>query len=334
MCNTLMVSRVNDAPERGAARGSGLRPFVAAMVWVLAATSCGEAPQPPGAHNDAVLEARAPGMSQAHLTAGCDFAGTWAVKFDIDVKWNANMGIQSGSGIIEQWALVTRRMVDGQTIEESVRPCGSNIPTYRSKAIYGGEEYGVGFPNDLFDTGRLPELLGTTHISGSAPGDTYSIEPIPLTLGVNLPDPHHDVWPKAPADLAPYLTDSDQDGEPGVTAVARDDGTLVLPPMNLQRSNRAKKFYIALRNLIGARGTIISCDRFEGNARVVKLGGKPALNSAILGCELTDANRCSKTMSSLANTFQPAYQVGNGSRSVMVRVGAQTSCPEVRALNF
>lgn len=275
-------------------------------------------------------EARAGQM----IAAPCDFSGTWAVKFDIPVSWRFNMGISGGSGVIEQWALVTRRMTQGQTIEEEVRPCGSAIPTYRSLAIYGGESYGVSFPNSLFDSGDLPTLMGETTLSGRAPGDTYNTAPLPITLGVNLPHADTAPWPKRTTDLTPFVIDSDHDGQPGVTAWAREDGELMLPPVNTSKSHRAHRFHIALRNIIGARGTVVSCDRFEGEAVVPMVSGKPAIHSTILGCELTDSSLCSRGQATLANTFQPAYQLGPNSRSVMVRVADGTSCAEVRDLPF
>lgn len=264
----------------------------------------------------------------------CDYAGTWAVKFETPVSWRFNMGIASGTGTIEHWALTRRRVVDGHTIEEEVRPCGSTIPTYRALPIYGGEQYGVALPDALFDSGILPTLKGTTWISGDAPGAMYNVSPIPLTLGVNLPHPETDLWPKRMADLTPYLIDTDADGNPGVTTFARDDGDLVLPPVNTSKSHRASRFFIALRNVIGARGKVITCDHFEGTTVVATVGGKPAMASTILGCELSDKSFCSRGQATLANTFQPVYQVSDKSRSVMVRVQDDVTCAQVRAMPF
>lgn len=301
-----------------------------AHLILAALLGCGDGSAPTA---QATLDGGAPVHEQA-LSAACDFSGTWAVKFDIPVAWRFNPGISSGSGTIEQWALVERRVLDDHTLEEVVRPCGSAIPTYRALAIYGGEEYGVSFPDALFDSGVLPTLTGTTWIGGHSPGNVYDTRPLPLTLGVDLPQASTAHWPKRLAELTPHVVDSDEDGQPGVTAVARQDGSLVLPPVNTTKSRRATKFHIALRNVIGARGKIISCDRFEGSAVVAEVAGKPAISSTILGCELTDSSACSRAQATLANTFQPAYQVGPDSRSVMVRVQDGATCAEVRALTF
>lgn len=311
-----------------------LRPWhisAAGAACVIALVGCGT--------DDAAQAAITPAQVEVHsrqsVGGACDFTGTWAVKFDIPVTWSFNMGISGGSGVIEQWALVTRRMAeDGQAITEEVRPCGSSIPTYRSLAIYGGESYGVSFPDSLFDSGTLPTLMGETHLTGRAPGSSYLTAPLPITLGVNLPNAATMPWPKRTADLTPFVTDSDADGQPGVTAFAREDGDLVLPPVNTSKTHRAHRFHIALRNIIGARGHIVSCDRFEGDAVVPKISGRPAIHSTILGCELTDSSLCSRGQATLANTFQPVYQLADGSRSVMVRVADSTHCAEVRALPF
>ena len=304
--------------------------LVCAHLILVALWGCGDGPAQMEA---AALDTSGPAHEDA-LSAACDFSGTWAVKFEIPVAWRFNPGISSGSGTIEQWALVNRRVLDDQTLEEVVRPCGSAIPTYRALSIYGGEQYGVGFPDALFDSGVLPTLTGTTWIGGQSPGHYYDTRPLPLTLGVDLPEASTAAWPKRVSELAPYIVDSDEDGQPGVTAVAREDGSLVLPPVNTTKSRRATKFHIALRNVIGARGQIVSCDRFEGSAVVAQVGGKPAISSTILGCELTDSSACSRAQATLANTFQPAYQVGEDSRSVMVRVHDEATCAQVRALTF
>jgi hypothetical protein len=272
------------------------------------------------------------GPLRSGITAGsCDLAGTWAMKFEIPVSWRFNLGITSGSGTIEQWALTERRMLNDHTIEETVRFCGSQIPTYQALPIYGGERYGVAFPDALFDEGFLPTLTGHTFVSESQPGAVFASDPLAISLGAELPHPKEDPWPRRTSDLTPYLVDSDQDGQPGVTVWARDDDGLVLPPVSTSKAHRAVKFHLALRNMVGAQGKIIDCDRFEGQAIVPKLGNKVALTSTIIGCELDNGAACSRAQATLANTFQPQYVVGENSRSTMVRVDANTTCAQVRA---
>jgi hypothetical protein len=302
-----------------------------ALSLALAGFACGQ----DGSHPVADLIAGdAPSQSQALQAEACDFAGVWALKFEIPVSWPANAGITSGQGVIEQWALSERRMVSGTEIEETFHPCGSAVPTYQALWGYGGERYGVGFADSLFDSGILPALMGRTEVTDLKPGATFSSDNLAIALGAHLPSPQTDPWPRRTSDLTPYLDDSDADGDPGVTVYARDDGDLQLPPVNPFKTRRASHFFLALRNVMGAHGKVVSCDRFEGSTLIPMMQGKPAIASTIVGCRLTDGSLCTKGHATLANTFQPAYHLDAGSRSVMVRVDHATTCAQVRAMNF
>ena len=263
----------------------------------------------------------------------CDFSGTWALKFEIPVTWKGfDKGLESGSGTIVQWALSHRRMADDHHISEEIVPCGSTIPSYH--ASLGGESYGITFPDALFDGGRLSPIPGRTAVSDRAPGGTFLADPITIEMGVNLPDADTAIWPKEAKTLAGHLVDSDADGNPGVTVQARFDDGLSRPPVNMMRTHRAQEFYLALRDVIGAQGRVVSCDRFEGSTVIPMLGGKPALSSSVVGCRLTTGALCNQAQANLSNRYQPTYRLGDRSRSTMVRLPDQATCAQVRALAF
>lgn len=266
--------------------------------------------------------------------ARCDFSGTWALKFEIPVTWRFNGGVESGGGTIVQWALSERTMADEHHIEERFTPCGSTVPTYRASSIAGGERYGVAFDDAIFDDGTLATIPGRTWVSQRAPGATFDADAIVIAMGINLPNAAVAPWPKKARDLMAHLVDTDHDGNPGVTMRARDDGPLQLPPVNASKSSRAKEFYLAMRNVMGAQGKVQTCDRFEGNAKIPDLGGAPALSSSVVGCRLTTGELCSRGHADLSNRFQPSYRLAEGSRSTMVRVPSNTTCAQVRAQEF
>src|SRR6478752_5451549 len=122
----------------------GLTAVVAAGVSLAAGviTSC-------GTEQEATVAAEQP--VSAALADACNLEGTWGVKFVIPVKWGANMAIQGGAGEIVQWALTERKHDGGNAVLDALRPCGSTVPDYKSQALFGGQTFGVRFPNALFD---------------------------------------------------------------------------------------------------------------------------------------------------------------------------------------
>lgn len=264
----------------------------------------------------------------------CNLTGTWAFKFVIPVKWSGNSGVQGGTGFLTQWARAVRVHADATHMVDQIQACGSTVPNYQSRTLWGGETFGTHFPDALYDSGNLPSVELKTQLSGSNPGDTYESEIMPIQLGLNMTDPLHDAWPKDAAALMPFVVDSDQDGKPGISVETLEGNGVVHPPVNYNRRRRAAKFHIAVRDLIGSKGTLASCDRLEGSVVIPEENGAPALQSRILGCEIEDGSPCSKGELTLANMFQPPYQIDGEAKAILVRVADNTPCSAIRAMDF
>lgn len=264
----------------------------------------------------------------------CNLDGTWAFKFVIPVKWAGNSGVQGGTGVLTQWARAVRVHTDSTLMVDQIQACGSTVPNYQSRSLWGGETFGTHFPDALYDSGYLPSIELKTKLSGSKPGDTYESEILPIQLGLNLPDPLHDAWPKDTAAMLPFVIDSDRDGKPGISVETIEGNGAVHPPVNYNRRRRAAKFHLGVRDLIGSKGSIVSCDRLEGTVVIPEENGAPALQSRILGCEIEDGSPCSKGELTLANMFQPPYQIDGEPKAFLVRVADNTPCSAIRAMDF
>lgn len=303
--------------------------FIIAYVAALQ-TACGDVPQDA---REAMLDTTGD-SAQSPQTQACNLDGTWAFKFEIPVSWPGNAGVQGGSGMITQWARAERTHKDAVTITDNITACGSTVPDYKSQALWGGETFGTRFPDDLFDNGYLPAVELTTNLTGSTPGSAYNSDVMPVELGLALAHPLTDKWPTSVAALMPFVVDSDHDGKPGISLNTAAGAGMSRPPVSYNRRRRATKFYVAVRDLTGSTGTIVSCDRFEGVATIPMLDGVPALQSRILGCEIEDGSECTKGELILSNMFQPPYRLNGEAKAVLVRVTENTPCSAIRAIDF
>lgn len=305
-------------------------PWLAAAALVAAQTACGDMPRDADGQ---LIDTTANSMTAAQA-GDCSLDGTWAFKFEIPVAWSGNAGVQGGQGTIMQWARAERSHTDAMTITDAITACGSTVPDYKSQKLWGGETFGTRFPDALFDGAFLPSVSLTTKLSGSAPGASYTSDVMPVELGLAFPNPLHDKWPASAAALMPFVVDSDRDGKPGISLDTASGQGMSRPPVSYNRRRRATRFYVAVRDLTGSTGTIISCDRFEGVATIPMLDGAPALQSRILGCEIEDGSECSRGELTLANMFQPPYRLNGAAKAVLVRVAPNTPCSAIRAMDF
>jgi hypothetical protein len=269
---------------------------------------------------------------QAPLGESCNLEGTWAMKITIPVSWTANIGIQGGQGQIVQWARSERVKTDDTTVVDTLVPCGSVVPDYRSQALFHSELYGTLFPDALFDNNDLPTTLVTTTLSGFNVGATYQSDFAPIQLGVKMSSPLTDTWPAKGSELG-SVVDVDADGNPGVTLQASSEPGYSFPPTNMFGGKRADQFFVAVRNVASTSGTIDSCDKFDGIATVPVIAGKPAINSHVLGCHRPDGTKCTAAEAALLDRFQPNYLPENATAK-MVRIDSTTSCAVIRAMTF
>jgi hypothetical protein len=252
------------------------------------------------------------------------------MRFVIPVTWPQTLALQAGSGNIVIFAKSTRTQA-GTSLTDTVVPCGTTVPDYKSRPAFGSQTYGIRFPNTLFDTGVIPPVTATTTVSGLMQGATYGSEVIPFLLGLTMSNALTSPWPTA-AQVTQF--DVDKNGKPGATVFAATGAPYSFPPVNIFLTRRASQFHVAIRNVVATTGTIASCTRFSGSATVPVIAGKPALDAHVLGCQTVDGTNCTAEEFQLVDQLQPTYTPARGGTVVMEKVSNTATCAQVRAMAF
>jgi hypothetical protein len=262
----------------------------------------------------------------------CDASGTWAIKIETPVKWNSSFVLQGGTGVVTNW-LLSNRTQQGLAITDSADLCGVETPDYQAAALFGGEKYGVQFPENTF--GSLPKVTLTGALSSRDVGATFSTPASAALIGATLANPTTDAWPSNVANLV--AVDIDNDGKPGISADAKTGPGLSLPPVNATRSVRANRVYTAFRQVLASTaGTVTSCTRVEGKGSIAVIAGKAALDSHVMGCRRADGTDCNASEYKLLDSAAPVYQPTGDATITMVKLptNAAATCSSVRALDF
>jgi hypothetical protein len=266
----------------------------------------------------------------------CDLSGTWGTRVSIDVGWTpqgvTGIILASGSGTIRQW-LQSTRVQNGSSVTDTSVVCGIELPDFQGTAIAGGEVYGIHFPDSLFDNAYLPPFTISGTLSGLTPGSKYTSTPSAVLLGLTLGNSASSPWP---ATITTQV-DMDQDGNPGVTANAVAGGTYSNPPVDIFKTQRADKLYLAIRQVSQVSGTVTDCDRLTGTVSIpvirdASLGtSKAAIDSHILGCEIAGTGAaCDSTQASFVDNTQPVFTPSGATTFTSLRLASGSTCATVR----
>jgi hypothetical protein len=274
---------------------------------------------------------RAPDSSADAAT--CAFDGTWGSEITINVSWTP-AGVQAiilapGSGVIKQWVLGTR-VQSGNTLTDTATPCGIQLPDFSSTQFAGGELFGIGFPNSLFDNNYLSSFTINGTVTASTPGSMYTSTPSAALLGLTLANATTAAWP---ATITTQV-DQDVDGHPGVTANAASGTGYSNLPVDFLRSARADKLYLAIRQVTQISATITDCNHISGTVSIPQLpsgSGNYAINSHIIGCEIAGGTTsCDATQTQFLDSNGPIFTPSTSTFS-SARLAAGATCATVRA---
>jgi len=261
-----------------------------------------------------------PACNSGVCTTLCDFDGAYALKLTMPVTWPSNTYLASGSGSFVFWAKLQLTR-SGNSLTGSVVPCGETVPDFRGAVL--SEQYGVTYPNSLFD--RSPELPSTSitaTLSSQSPGATLSVGPAAWLVGAQLSNPVSDAWPSRTA-LA--QVDSDADGKVGVTGTYKTSGGYSAVPTSASLTPaRASRGYLATRAVFTLSGTLSSCTQSTGSATA------PDIDAHTIGCRLTGGSDCSSSQTNHLDTYQPNWRTQASSYS-LIRLGSSATCANVRA---
>jgi hypothetical protein len=282
------------------------------------------------------------GDAAAGPTVPCNFNGTWATKLTIPVNW-VPQGLMSvilnpGSGAITQWILQSR-VQSGTTVTDTAYVCGIDLPDFQGTVVAGAETYGVRFPDSLFDSNYLSSFTISATLSAATTNATYSEPATATLLGIDLSTPASAPWPDA---LTAYgeSVDSDQDGNPGVTAYAATGPGYSMIPVNLAKSSRATAVFVVIRQVTQVSGTVTDCNHISGSVSIPQLTDsdgnmKYAIDSHVIGCELEgDGGACSIGDWSFVDGTQPVFSPSGGATFTSMRMpsGMTTTCSQVRQM--
>lgn len=282
--------------------------------------------------------------SKCKAEESCDPSGTWAVKTDLTVSWGGDTGVlEKGTGEIDQWALLSVNPTSsGTAFTAMLKPCALIVPDFHSMPQYGGEWYGLTFPDAAFDSSKMPifDVEGT--LSNLVPGAALAIRSTAVSIGLSIVPPatSFDPWPAAYTDLIPAngytTTDVDQDGHPGITALAktgaRSDGAPYMgiiydinSPHTIDNPGRATKLYLAIRQITSLTGKLESCNLVTGSMNGTN-------DNHVLGCLTDTGAECASTSAKadLLDYVRPIYNVLSGTFSA-ARLDASKTCAAVRA---
>ncbi len=246
----------------------------------------------------------------------CDFAGTWGTLIQIAVNW-APMGLSlqtfilaPGQGMIKQWVKGVR-VQQGTSLADTTVVCGVDLPDFQGTALVNMATYGVVFPAALFDKMVLPTFQVDATVTASAPGAGYQASASASLLGLTMANPTTD---RGRATVTPP-TDPDMDGDPGVTIAVAQGGQYSPIPVGVpgfaQPVVTSDKLYVAIRQVTELAGTFTDCNHASGSVSIPQIGGQYAINSHILGCELSAGGNCttsgSSSQASFVDNTQPVF---------------------------
>ena len=284
----------------------------------------------------------------------CTLDGTWATFVEIGVGWSSTT-ISDGAGTVRQWTLGTRRFT-GENVIDVTRACGIGAqgvplgsPWFSTRAFptipLDSEWTGVQFLPELFDSGRLPPVELVTTVTGNPAdpvGGTFDTEAKPFMFGVDELGPE-DAWPDVAA-MQGLMVDHDWDTHPGLTGVpftgavpGEPEGTMFTEPrLGIEpQPARASALFLGIRTRAALRGTLVTCDRLEGHVIPESL----QIESRNVGCTVLGTNApCSPEQVSFIDSNLPVFQPNGGAHApsvvVGLRVPSNTTCAEVRAMDF
>ncbi|HEX4445081.1 MAG TPA: hypothetical protein VH044_00030 [Polyangiaceae bacterium] len=268
-------------------------------------------------------DAGSPTCSGGTCTTACNLSGTWAVKISVALAWPSSLALATGSGTLQVWAML-KGTQSGNSIPATVGICGITLPDFPSSSIAGNELYGLMFPNTLFDHAPafLPTVSTTITLGGTTPGSTWSVPTIAFLLGLTLTNPVTDAWPSTPETVS--QVDMDQDTKFGITVPYKSGGSYSFVPVNISKSVRADKAYLAARLAASFSATLSTgCTGVTGTATVT------SFDTHIGGCEHSTGGDCTTTESDFTDSNRPAYTAGAATLA-LVKVAAAATCADVR----
>jgi hypothetical protein len=252
------------------------------------------------------------------------------IKVSLDVNWPGTPGTLSCAsadgcnGKAYLW-LLSKFRISGHETTGTTTTCGNQMPTSSLTQVGsqgegvpgGGAKVTIQFPSSMWDAVAANPAKGPTAASGEIGGwnvgSSFKVAPTVAFFGIKPSSSFASAsttWPASESALtADDLSDDDNDGHPGITAVPASTDGNVLPATGIATSPplapQADKLYIALRTALSFYGTASSCSQIEGTAKAA------VFNDHVVGCHLAGGSECSAAEWDFIDQLSTVY-VGSG----------------------
>jgi hypothetical protein len=184
-------------------------------------------------------------------------------------------------------------------------------------------------PDIVMTTTKLdPVPFGAVNAGGSV---SWSVPEIHGPIGWKWASPS-DAIPMSSSDSRVF--DQDMDGNPGVTVNVATGSVYSNVPVDLFKTARADKLYLAIRQVTQIAATVTDCDHASGNVTIPQLpsgSGNFGINSHVIGCEIAGGTTsCTTMQTQFVDATQPTFTPGT-STFASARLAAGATCATVRA---
>ncbi|HEX7668995.1 MAG TPA: calcium-binding EGF-like domain-containing protein, partial [Polyangiaceae bacterium] len=289
------------------------------------------------------------GMAGDGVTCGCDLTGTFAIKTELDVTWDAVVilpppfapAIAAGSDTLFSYA-IRKQTQTGTTLTTDTISCGGTSPDLCSPLLNKAFEQTI--PDAIWGGPKMPVFHSTVTLGSTRPLDTFVGANEVALLGMTLTNPTG-TWPTSNGDPSITWVDQDNDGPLGITSNVVHTGSSTkcgTPPLAFDYvadpsggSKPIGTVYLGSRVLATYSGSIQSCNAISGTITGPGPNNFPLANGHVKGCLYSDGTPCSNsTISSLDSNATSSPQHIVGSHFSMVRVADSITCAGARATTF
>jgi hypothetical protein len=309
--------------------------FVPSVAALLLAASCsssddGGSAAPPVGASDAGGDADEPSILGTGAACTQHTQEVVGIKVSLDVNWPATpgtLGCASADGCdgkVSLW-LLSKFNISGHETTGTTTTCGNQMPASPLTQIGsegegvpgGGAKVTIQFPASMWDAVAMNPAKGPTPASGEIGGwnigSSFKVAPTVAFFGIKPSSSFASastVWPGSESALtADDLSDDDNDGHPGITAVPASTDGNVLPATGIATapplSPQADKLYIALRTVLSFYGKATSCSEIDGSAKA------SVFNDHVVGCHLASGSECTAAEWDFIDQLSTVY-VGSG----------------------
>ena len=247
-------------------------------------------------------------------------AATMAMHVILDATWPATLGASGGTGKFHLWYLA-KASTSGTTLSGTTQPCGNIVPEITLAGIVGGGKVLIEVPNAFWDA-QAPKFPLTGTQSGWTPNSTFVANSDPALVGLTMTDPNA-AWPSSYTSVT--ADDVDKDGKAGLTAIPKNGGGYVYPPLSIVGAAGAKadQVYLASRTKVDLDGAFTSCTDQSGKTTT------KFLDQHVVGCHVVGGGECSASQVQFLDDNRTAYTVTGG--TYVAKIVADTAtCSDVR----